>query len=278
MKEITKIKTYGIATLLAVFLFGCDDAEKSIKNLSEQPEMQGTFLSSCEKVGVDGMGSVSIQDELRLEGNQVRINSIYYSDSDCNSESEIGRVEYEGEFEVDRQGLERIAENYEEINEEQKKNLDAGVVSLEVDEAKVKATDQTLVSLFNGISFCGQDDYQVDQEKKINQAATDEFFCPLKELPANMRGGYIYNEESRELTFSEYKTDEQIAEAEQRQQEEEQAGPLVGRPSQLGGIPGVPQFNLPDTEQEEERVTYVTEDGTNIYPILDAFRSTYKKQ
>lgn len=248
MKQISNIKTYGLLAFAACFLFGCDDAKKTIKNLSEQPEMQGKFLSSCERLGVEGMASVSSQDEIYFVGNQVTVNSIYYSDANCNSENEIGRVEYEGDFEVDRKGLEKVAKNYSQLTDAQKKDLDGGFVELDIDKANVKATDQTLVSLLNGISFCGSSDYQLDKAKDITTATSEEIFCPIKSIPARLQGGYVFNEKAKELTFSNY-------------QEPAEAGSDLAKP-----------------DQDKKEGSKVSKDDRAEYSVTDVFRDSYKKQ
>lgn len=193
------------AALAAVFFVGCDDAKKSVKNISEQPELQGKFLSSCEAFGVEGMASISVQDEIRFTGNQLKINSVLYSNSECSDDAELGEIVYEGEFEVERRGLERVVADYETLTEEQKKDLDAGLITLELKEAHVRASDQTLVSLLNGISFCGSSDFQVDKKKDLTESS-DEFFCPLKKVPARLLGGYVYHEDKKELVLSQQPT------------------------------------------------------------------------
>lgn len=241
MKKKTKV-VFNCLVFIAtsILLVACDDAKKSAKNISEQYELQGSFSADCAGVETEGLNLLSSKDQIEFTGNQLKINTVYYSDSNCREESEVGRAVYDGEFEVERKNLEDIGQNIkhtaenvaesvegvvkseserkesaEKLEEEQKKekeNLDAGVVTFNIKEVYVEPKDQTMVSLLNGISFCGLKDFEKDKRKSLTKVS-GETFCPVKEVPIDLNGTYVYNEDSKELLLSNQPTDMQEGQA-----------------------------------------------------------------
>lgn len=236
----------------SVYLVGCDDAKKSIKNVSEQHEMQGTFKADCKGVPVDGLTSLSSRDELEFLGNQLKVSTVYYTDSGCRGESSVGRIVYDGEFEVERQPVENVgqdvkqaaenvantvensvnneserqesAENLEEEHKKEKDDVDAGVITLNIKEVYVEPTDQTLVSLLNGISFCGKSDYAKDKKAKLTGVSGNDF-CPVKQVPLDLNGKYLYHEEKKELVLSDNPMDMDRGEASPSEENSERVIP-----------------------------------------------------
>lgn len=240
MKKSKALQLALFVAVTTIYLAGCDDAKKSIKNVSEQPEMQGNFKADCKGVDVDGLSTLSSQDEIELVGNQLKVNTVYYSESNCNSESELGRMVYDGEFELERRpvtdigqevehaaenvgdAVEGVVQNEEEREQErqqtaeeqeaEKDNLDAGVITLNLKEVYVEAKTQELASLLNGINFCGKSDYNTDDKATLTEVSGDTF-CPVRQVPVALNGTYLYNEELKELVFSEEPTNMQEGEA-----------------------------------------------------------------
>lgn len=158
----------AIALVSALFMAACsDDAKEAIHNVRAAPDLQGTFHDECSSSKIL---DASEQIQLSFEGNQYTRSQVFFKDSECKEET--GRIEYKGEFRA---------------GEESEQN--GGTLDLNVEEAKIKVSSDTLAKALNAIRYCGHTDFEVDKEVTLSGAQT-EGLCPIENVPVNLYTTY----------------------------------------------------------------------------------------
>ena len=164
---------YLIILCSALVIGGCDsdDASDVANNITEDPQLNGSFVGPCS--GSDIL-NLSYRQRMTFSGNTFTHERTYFETSDCSDAEAGGTVELTGEFVVDADGIE---------------SSDAGAIQLELTKALVTPNQTYLVNALNTVGFCGSNDYTLNQEKEITEG-TDEFACPVRELPETLYGAY----------------------------------------------------------------------------------------
>lgn len=170
MKALNKYMMIFCSTFL---LIGCDsdDASEVANNISEDPQLNGSFIGPCS--GSDIL-NLSYRQRMTFSGNTFTHERTYFESNDCSDAEVGGTVELTGDFIVDADGIE---------------DSDAGAIQLELKRALVTPNQEYLVDALNTVGFCGHDDYVLGNEKEITEG-TDEFACPIRELPETLYGAY----------------------------------------------------------------------------------------
>ncbi len=174
-----------IAMLAIGFTMGAcsDDAEETIHNLRAAPDLQGSFYDECTSAK---LLDASEQIQLSFEGNNYTRSQVFFSDPECTQE--MGRIEYKGEF--------KAGDESEQTG---------GTLDLEVSEAKIKVTSDTLAKALNAINYCGHSDFAPDKEVTLSGAQT-KGLCPLENVPVNLYTSYRLQDENLVLSDSDITT------------------------------------------------------------------------
>lgn len=171
MKTITRICLASAAALLAV---GCSeeqakDAGQGIENIAQDPALQGEYADDCSS---SKWLDASEKKELHFNGNQVEAHTVFYLDENCQDEG--ARLVYLGEFEVNSDGL---------------PNSEGGSMKVDLQEAEVRVSSQSLADLLNAANFCGIENYKAGATVSL-KGNTNDTLCPLKDIPTTLYGAY----------------------------------------------------------------------------------------
>jgi hypothetical protein len=171
--KLTKSKFYLsiAAATMALSLGACsDDAKDTVHNIKEAPNLQGAFNDAC---ATSKIANTSETTRLIFEGNNYTRAQIFYNEPNCTTE--VGRVEYKGEF---RAGDDKIE------GEKQGGNLD-----LDIQTVTVKVSSPTLAKTLNFMNYCGHTDFADGKEVSISGPQT-QGLCPLENVPVKLYTSY----------------------------------------------------------------------------------------
>jgi hypothetical protein len=180
--------TMGLMMSLVLINCSTRDASETIRNVTEEPELQGTFIEpNCGPRGFweqlnDALmellagDAIHSQVELNFQANQFTQTTRYYlSGDDGACEDEMGRLITEGTFEVNTEDLE---------------GTDARSIRIELETARVEVVSERAAEILNEIGFCGRSDYEAGESFDITEGTEDN--CPLVgEVPRTYFGSYI---------------------------------------------------------------------------------------
>lgn len=155
------------------FFVGCDkdDPVQVANNVTEQPNMNGTFRSAC--AGSD-LAGLSVRETLKFEGNKFTREQSYFETADCTEEQNGGTVTVEGDFTIDADGLPQS---------------EAGAVQLDLKTAYITPHAAFLVTALNAINYCGYSDYAIDVKRDVS-GGTDSATCVVLKVPQTVYGAY----------------------------------------------------------------------------------------
>jgi hypothetical protein len=159
------------AATFAIGLGACSkDAKNAVHNIKEAPSLQGSFNDTC---ATSKIADASEMIRLNFEGNKYTRSQIFYGEPNC--VTEIGRVEYKGEFKA---GDDKIA------GEKQ-----GGTLDLDVQTVTVKVSSEGLAKTLNFMNYCGHNDFAVGKAVAISGQQT-QGLCPLETVPAKLYTSY----------------------------------------------------------------------------------------
>lgn len=160
------------AVIVGVFA-GCDkkDPAQVANNLTEQPNMNGTFRSAC--AGSDIVG-LSVREKLVFEGNKFTREQNFYETEDCSEKEAGGSIILEGNFVLDADGLPQS---------------EGGSLQLDLQKAFIAPGANFFVTALNTLGLCGRDDYAVGVKTEVTNGS-DDLSCPVKKVPQTVFGAY----------------------------------------------------------------------------------------
>lgn len=177
----------GLAVLTASSLMvsttSCGrDAEEAVANVVEEPGLQGDFSGPCK---ASEILDVSQRETMKFEGNSFESVTIYYTNANCSSASEAGRLVYSGTFEIDDEAVPG----------------DANGLNVEITSAEVTPLNDTVMNMMSSANFCGIDRFEQGKAVEL-QSKTNLMTCPLKSLPGRFYGAYQIRDEDLFLSES----------------------------------------------------------------------------
>lgn len=188
-KQSIKFSAIAVA-VLALGLSACsDDAKNAVHNIKEGSDLQGSFNDTCSSSKIANTSEII---RLNFEGNSYTRSQIFYGEAGC--KNEIGRIEYKGEFLVGKDIVD--GENQ------------GGTLDLDVAEAKVIVTSDTLAKTLNLLNYCSHRDYAAGKEVVLTGRQTAGL-CPIENMPAKLytsyrieRDNYLYLSDSDITTMT----------------------------------------------------------------------------